>query len=211
MIGSTSLVNNYSNVFGVQSGQSLEQFAQTMASSSKQAMPRDSVTISSSATMLQQFLNAEMRGGETSADAGEMDLMGIAQLKQRGEMLANMLQLKMKNFESNLITNVQGAGLPMQEMHLKNGDDGLSILGDMQNKEAIQNMLGGMQNEFMDISRLAEVLNMLQQVAPDHATAGVSAASQYAQQSLLDRSSVRRPDTDFVMHLLQSGTSFSFE
>jgi len=211
MLGSTSSINNYSNVFGVQSGQSLEQLAQTLVTSAKQAMPADSVTISSSATMLQQFLNAEMQGGGTAADSGEMDLMGLAQLKQRGEMLANMLQLKMKNFESSLMANVQGAGLPMQEMHLKNGDDGLSLLGDMQNKEAIQNMLGGMQNEFMDISRLAEVLNMLQQAEPNHAVAGISAAAQYAQQSLLDRSSVKRPETDFVMHILQSGTSFSFE
>ena len=211
MLGSTSSINNYSNVFGIQSGQSLEQLAQTLVTSAKQAMPADSVTISSSAAMLQQFLNAEMQGGGDSADAGEMDMMGLAQLKQRGEMLASMLQLKMKNFESSLMTNVQGAGLPMQEMHLKNGDDGLSLLGDMQNKEAFQNMLGGMQNEFSDISKLAEVLNMLKQVEPDHAAAGLSAASQYAQQSLLDRSSVKRPETDFIMHILQSGTSFSFE
>lgn len=211
MFGSTSLINNYSNVFGIQSGQSPEQLAQTLAASAKQAMPGDSVTISSSAAMLQQFLNAEMQGGETTMDADETNLMGLAQLKQKGELLANMLQLKMKNFESNLTTNVQGAGLPMQDMHLKNSDDGLSLLGDMQNKEAIQNMLGGMQSEFLDISRLAEALNMLQQVEPDHAVAGVSAASQYAQQSLLDRSTVKRPETDFIMHIMQSGASFSFE
>ena len=210
MLGSTSVINNYSNVFGVQSGQSLEQLAKTLTSTAKPTMPSDTVSISSSANMLQQFLNAEMQGNG-SADAGELDLVGLAQLKQQGDMLASMLQLKMKNFESSLMTNVQGAGLPMQEMHLKNSDDGLSLLGDMPNKEAIQNMLGGMQNEFSDISKLAEVLNMLKQVEPDHVAAGVSAASQYAQQSLLDKSSVKRPEADFVMHLLQSGTSFSFE
>ena len=211
MLGSTSLINNYSNVFGVQSGQSLEQLAQTLTATAPPAMPTDSVTISSSATMLQQFLNAEMQGGGTSADIGEMDLMGLAQLKQRGEMLASMLQLKMKNFESNLMANVQGAGLPMQEMHLKNGDDGLSLLGDMPNKESIQHALGNLQGEFTDIARLAEVLNMLKQTEPDQGIAGLSAAAQYAQQSLMDKSSGKRPDADFVMHILQSGTSFSFE
>jgi len=211
MLGSTSSINNYPNIFGVQSGQSLEQLAQTLTATSKQSMPSDSVTISSSAAMLQQFLNSEMQGGENSADIGEMDLMGLTQLKQRGEMLASMLQLKMKNFESNLMSNVQGAGLPMQEMHIKNGDEGLSLLGDLSNKEAIQSALGGLLGEFTDIARLAEVLNMLQQAGTDHAAAGLSSAAQYAQQSLLDKTSAKQPETDFTLHISQSGTSFTFE
>ena len=211
MLGATSSINNYPNIFGVQSGQSLEQLAKTLTSTATQAMPTDSVSISSSANMLQQFLNAEMQAG-SSADGGELDLIGLAQLKQQGEMLASMLQLKMKNFESNLMSNVQGAGLPMQEMHLQNGDEGLSLLGDMPNKESIQNVLGGLQGAFTDISRLAEVLNMLQQMGPDNITAGLSsAAAQYAGQSLPDRSSVKRPEADFTLHVMPSGTSFSFE
>jgi len=211
MLGATSFINNYSNVFGVQSGQAA-QLAQTMTTASPQGQSADSVTFSSSAMMLQQFLNAEMKGGGESADSGELDLMGLAQLKQRGDMLANMLQLKMKNFESHLMANVQGAGLPAQDMHLKNGDDGLSILGEMPNKEAFQNALGGLQGEFLDISRLAEVLNMLQQMGPDNMVSALSAsAAQYAQQSSLDKSSVKRPESDFILHVLQSGTSFSFE
>ena len=211
MLGSTSVINNYPNVFGVQSGQSLEQAAKMPAVTAKQTVSPDTVSISASANMLQQFLNAEMQGNG-SADAGELDLIGLAQLKQQGEMLASMLQLKMKNFESSLMSNVQGVGLPMQEMHIQNGGAGLSLLGDMPNKEPIQNLLGGMQGEFTDIVRLAEVLNMLQQMGPDNIAAGLSsAAAQYAQQSLPDRAPVKRPETDFVMHLMQSGTSFSFE
>ncbi|MDR0328137.1 MAG: hypothetical protein LBI05_07580 [Planctomycetaceae bacterium] len=212
MLGATSSINNYPGVFGVTSGQSLEQLAQTLTTTAKQTMPGDSVSISSSAAMLQQFLNSEMQGGNgQAAEGGEMDLMGLAQLKQRGEMLASMLQLKMKDFESTLMTNVQGAGLPMQEMHLKNGDEGLSLLGDMPNKESLQNLIGNLQGEFSDISRLAEVLNMLQQMGPDNGPAALSSAAQYAQQSNLDRSSAKRPDSDFVMHIMQSGASFSFE
>jgi hypothetical protein len=212
MLGAASAINNYSGVFGVTSGQSLEQLAQTLTTTAKQAMPGDSVSISSSAAMLQQFLNSEMQGGNgPAAEAGEMDLMGLAQLKQRGEMLASMLQLKMKNFESTLTSNVHGAGLPMQEMHLKNGDEGLSLLGDMPNKESIQNLISSLQGEFSDIARLAEVLNMLQQVGPDNGPAALSSAAQYAQQSTLDRSSAKRPESDFIMHILQSGASFSFE
>jgi len=216
MLGVTSSINNYPNVFGIQSGLPVEQLAKTLTAA-KPETAMDTVTISSSANMLQQFLNTEMQGGG-SADTGELDLLGLAQLKQRGDMLANMLQLKMKNFETHLMGNMQGAGLPMQDMDIKNGgDDGLLLMGDMPNKEAMQGALGGLQGEFTDIARLAEVLNMLQQLGPDNAAgeSGIaalsSAAAQYAQQSLPDRSSVKRPETDFIMHIMQSGTSFSFE
>jgi hypothetical protein len=212
MINSTSSINNYPNIFSIQSGQSLEQLANTLTNTAKLAMPADSVTISSSATALQQFLNSEMQGGETSSEMGEMDLMGLAQLKQRGEMLASMLQLKMKNFESHLISSVQGAGLSMQNMDIKNGDDGLLLMGEMQNKEAFQNVIGGLQGEFMDISRLANVLNMLQQLGPDNMVSALSSvAAQYAQQSLPEKTSVKRQEGDFVMHVMPSGSSFSFE
>ena len=220
MLGAASSVNNYPNVFGVQSGLSMEQLAKTLTTTAAaKNVPMDSVTISSSANMLQQFLNTEMQGGGGAAETGELDLLGLAQLKQRGEMLAGMLQLKMKGFESHLMSNMQGAGLPMQNMDIKNGgDDGLLLMGDMPNKEAMQNAIGGLQGEFTDIARLAEVLNMLQQMGPDNvagALAGLagpaSAAAQYAQQSLPDRSSVKRPETDFTMHIMSSGSSFSFE
>ena len=212
MLGATSSINNYSNIFGVQSDLSVETLAKTMAATSQQAMPMDTISFSPSANMLQQFLNTEMQGGGSSADIGELDLMGLAQLKQRGEMLASMLQLKMKNFESHLVSNVQGAGLSMQNMDIKNGDDGLLLMGEMPNKEAFQHALGGLQGEFMDISRLAEILNMLQQLGPNNMVSAMSsAAAQYAQQSLPDRSSVRRPEGDFVMHVMQSGASFSFD
>jgi len=211
MLGATSSINNYPNIFGIQSGQSMDNLVQTLAAT-KSSMPMDTVSISSSANMLQQFLNAEMQGNGGSAETGEFDLLGLAQLKQRGEMLANMLQLKMKNFESHLVSNVQGAGLAMQNMDIKNGDDGLLLMGDMPNKESFQNALGGLQGEFTDISRFAEVLNMLQQMGPDNMVSALSsAAAQYAQQSQSDRTSVKPPEGDFVMHIMQAGTSFSFE
>ena len=210
MLGATSSINNYPNVFGVQSGQSMEQLAKTLTASAQQKIPTDSVSISSAANMLQQFLNSEMQGGEQDG-MGDLDLVGLAQLKQRGDMLASMLQLKMKNFESHLMANMKGAGLQAQDMNLKNGDDGLMLMGEMPDKEMFQSALGGLQGEFTDIARLAEVLNMLQQMGPDNIAAGLSSAAQYAQQSQADRSSVKRPETDFILHVMQSGTSFSFE
>ena len=212
MLGATSSINNYPNIFGIQSGLSVEHLAKTLTATASQAVPTDTINISASANMLQQFLNTEMQGNGSSADTGEFDLLGLAQLKQRGEMLANMLQLKMKNFESHLVSNIHGAGLSMQDMDIKNGDDGLLLMGNMPNKEAFQNALDGLQGEFTDISRLAGVLNMLQQMGPDNMMSALSSvATQYAQQSLPDRSSAKRPETDFVMHIMQSGASFSFE
>ena len=220
MLGASSLVNNYSGVFGVQSAQPIEQLTQTLLAKAQsgtaaQGHTADSVTISSSAMLLQQFLNSEMQGGADmfggAADLGEVDLLGLTQLKQRGDMLASMLQLKMKNFESQLMSSVQGAGLPMQEMHLTNGEDGLSLLGDMPNKEAFQDALAGLQGEFSDLSRMAEVLTMLQSMGQQTMGALSSTALQYAQQSTLDRASGKRPESGFVMHVMPSGTSFSFE
>ena len=211
MLGATSIINQYSNVFGVQSGQSIEQLAQKFTATVKQGLPADSVAFSPSAMMLQQFLSSDLGGSGNSTDTGELDLMGLSQLQQRGEMLASMLQLKMKNFESRLTSNIQGAGLSMQEMHLKNGDDGLSVMGEMPNKDAFQNALNGLQGEFSEISQLAGVLNLLQHLGPGNTMSALAAsAAQYAQQSTLDKSS-KRSDGEFVMHVAQSGTSFSFE
>ena len=212
MLGATSLVNNFSNFSGIPSGGlSVEQLGKTLTAT-RQTAPMDTVSISSSANILQQFLNTEMQGNGSPTDIGDLDLIGLAQLKQRGEMLAGMLQLKMKNFESSLVSNIQGAGLSMQDMNIKNGDEGLLLMGDMPNKEAMQSVLGEMQGEFTEIARLAEVLNLLQQMGPENIISALSsAAAQYAQQSLPDKPSVKRPETDFVMHLMQSGASFSFE
>jgi hypothetical protein len=69
-----------------------------------------------------------------------------------------------------------------------------------------------LQGEFTDISQLAGIVDMLQKMGPDNAmTALSSAAAQYAQQSLPDRSAIKRPESDFVMHVMPSGTSFSFD
>ncbi|MDR0520826.1 MAG: hypothetical protein LBH00_03110 [Planctomycetaceae bacterium] len=212
MFSPASLVNSYAGVFGVQPGISAESMPKALSSVPIPSPAGDSVTISPSANILQQLLNTEMQGtGNT--DTGELDLTGLAQLKQRGEMLANMLQLKIKNFESNLMSAMKGAGIPAQDMNLKNGSDGLMLMDQIPNQDAVQGMLnkaGGLQTEFSDIAKLAEVLTMLQQSGGSNLPQGLSAAAKYAEQSVPDK--VSRKSADFVMHITPADTaSFSFE
>jgi hypothetical protein len=215
MLGSASNINSYPNVFGIQQGLSAEQLAKTLASS-KPKGAADAVTISPSANMMQQLLNMEIQGNGT-AENSEVDLTGLAQLKQRGDMLASMLQLKMKNFESNLISGIKGAGLdPAQEINLKEGDDGLNLTDNLQNKEEIQKLLkngSSLHGEFQDISNMANILEALSQLGPDQNSglAGVSSAARYAQQSNQVRPLEKRSDAEFVLRVAPGDTSFSFE
>jgi hypothetical protein len=101
----------------------------------------------------------------------------------------------------------------MQEMNFKNGAEGMELMGDMPNKESIQNAIGGLSGDFGDISRLADVLNMLKQLGPEGIAkdlsgfAGLSSAAKYAQQSLPEKSAAKQSDADFVLHVSESGTS----
>jgi hypothetical protein len=223
MLGASSQINNFMNVFGVQQGLPAEQLpapiAQTIGIIPSQHTG-DSVSISPTANMLQQLLNMELQNPNGSAESGELDLSGLAQLKQRGEMLANMLQVKLKNFESNLVSEMKSAGIDSQEkMNLKNNNgDGITLLDEIPNKDLVQNLLnnsGKLKNQFQEIAQFADILNVLQQLetrteSETTGRAGMIPATQYTQQSQLNRTE-KRPDAEFIIHIMQSGTSYSFE
>ncbi|MDR1140232.1 MAG: hypothetical protein LBL62_00970, partial [Planctomycetaceae bacterium] len=166
MLGSTSQINSFMNMFGVRQGLPMEQIVPT--SGIDKAGKSDSVTISPTANMLQQFLNMELQNPDSSSEIGEIDLTGLAQLKQRGDMLANMLQVKLKNFESNLITGMKSAGLDTsQDMNMKNGDNGLLLLNDIPNKESVQGFLQNnskLKEQFQELGQFANILETLQQL-----------------------------------------------
>jgi len=218
MLGSTSQINSFMNVFGVQPGLSMDQAAK-MISTVKPNHAADSVTISPSANMMQQLLNMELQNPDGSSELGELDLTGLAQLKQRGDMLANMLQVKLKSFESNLINGMKAAGLdPSQDMSMKNGDDGLSLMNDIPNKESVQNFLqqsDKLKGQFQEIAQFANILDALQQFGPGIGSgtsghAGILPATQYTQQSQPVRPE-KRPDAEFVVRVMQGSASYSFE
>jgi hypothetical protein len=230
MLGSTSQINNFMNMFGVQQGLSPEQVAKMSGTSqvrhdgkvnrNAKTNPIDSVTISPTANSIQQLLNMELQNSDQSSETAELDLTGLAQLKQRGDMLANMLQVKLKNFETNLITGMKSSGLEtMQEMEMKKGDNGLLLMNDLPNKESIQSFLQNnsqLKEQFQEIAQFANILETLQQLGSDTGAKTVNRAIippavQYTQQSQPLRSEPQRPDANFVLHIMRGQTSYSFE
>lgn len=176
----------------------------------------DFATFSPAANMMQQLLNMEMKG-QGNEESGEVDLLGLTQLKQRGEMLANMLQMKLKNFGATLMSGMNAAGIDSsQPMNLQNGAQGLSLLGDAPNKEGIENLLntnGKLKEQFQEIAQFAKILDMLQsaETSATGLSKRTSPAHSYAQQSTPNKNDSKRPDAEFVLHVMQGGTSYSFE
>jgi hypothetical protein len=216
MIASPSHINNYPNVFGVQKNVSVEQLANMLPANAGSGVSPDTLSISASGNMMQQMLNLEMQGNSgPGAENAELDMTGLTQLKQRGEMLSAMLKMKMQNFQGNLMSNINGTGNVPAEMNLKQGDDGLSLLNDLPNKDAIEKLMKNgspLQTDFQGISQLAGVLQMLQQTGNDATGKGLTGVSaQYAQQALPTKMSGGQSAGDFVLQVMQSGTNFSFE
>ncbi|MDR2116542.1 MAG: hypothetical protein LBP87_09185 [Planctomycetaceae bacterium] len=226
------------NMFGVQQGLSMEQIgkmtgvsqvshaghvnanANVNVNKPDKINTKDSVTISPTANMMQQLLNMELQNPNNTSESGELDLTGLAQLKQRGEMLANMLQVKLKNFESNLITGMKSAGLDWtQDMNMKNGDNGLLLMNDIPNKEPVQNFLQNndeLKGQFQELAQFANILETLQQLGSDTGSktthpAVIPPAAQYTQQSQPVRSEKQQPDAGFIVHIMRGQTSYSFE
>lgn len=175
----------------------------------------DQVTISHMAQMMQQFLNMEM---QDPGEQGELDLGHLGQLRQRGDMLAGMLQMTLKNFESGLMTGLKSAGIDStQNMSLKNGDDGLFLLNDLPNKNAIENQLNGngkLREQFEEMSGMAKILELLGQIDAGAKTGrspkviGAIPASEYARQA----QPVSKPSqASFVINIIEGNATGSLE
>ena len=177
------------------------------ASVSSHSVAVDQFMLSPTATMLQQFLSMDA-DGKNDPDNG---LSGLELLKQRGELLAGVLQSKLKNFETDLVSTIQAAGLdPAQAMSLQQGADGILLANMPPDKEQLSKLLGNneeLSGQFKELSRLAELLGALQQTGT-YNVAGGTAAARYAQQSQTAKPS---PDAQFVLNVMQGNASFSFE
>ena len=168
----------------------------------------DQFMLSPSAEALRHFLNQTEDGKSDSDDT----LSGLELLKQNGELLAGVLQSKLKNFEANLTSTLQNVGLnPTQTMTMQQGIDGLLLTNTPPDKEQITKLLGkdgSLAKEFQELSRLAELLGSLQQAGSSTAAA-TTAATRYAQQS--QTTAKPNPDARFVLNVMQGNVSFSFE
>ena len=172
----------------------------------------DQFHLSPSAMAIQQLLN-QTEDGKSDPDNA---LSGLEVLKQSGEMLAGLLQSKLKNFQTDLTSTLQTAGLnPAQAMAMQQGVDGLLLTNTPPaDKEQITKLLGKdsqLVTQFQEISRLAELLGMLQQNGTNTAAA-TTAAARYAQQSQMTAGTPKpNPDARFVLNVMQGSASYSFE
>ena len=171
----------------------------------------DQFQLSPRAMAVQQLLSQTDDGKNDPDNA----LSGLEVLKQSGEMLAGLLQSKLNNFQTDLTSTLQAAGLnPAQAMAMQQGVDGLLLTNTPTDKDQITKLLGKddqLATQFQEISRLAELLGMLQQNGTNTAAA-TTAAARYAQQSQMAAGTAKpNPDAQFVLNVMPGSASYSFE
>jgi hypothetical protein len=176
----------------------------------------DTFTLSPTLNALQQFLS--MNDANDNNGQEELSMSSLEQLKQQGEMLANMLQMKLKGFESDLLSSIKKAGIDqVAPMDIKDVD-GLNITNDAPNKQAIQNLLQGngkFKEQFQEIARLATLINTVQQLGNNNVQNNVlsEAGAKYAQFSKQNSNNInnpRRNESDFTLRILESNSSSMF-
>jgi len=182
--------------------------------SREKANVADLLTLSPTANMMQQLANMEIG---PSNEHGETDMSGLEQLKSRADMLANILQLKLKNFESNMISSMQQSGInPNESVTMKNENDGFLLSSDTIVPGQLQQLMKNhpkLQDQLQEILQTGNLLQMVQQLDSLQTPAGSTAfASQYAQQSQLGKASSKNAaELQFVIRMLQGSAAYSFE
>lgn len=184
--------------------------------SSPNSTQGDRLSISTAAMKAQEFLSSE---GIDEGDLAEMDLNKIDSLKQRGELLAQMLQMKLNSFQGDFLEHMQSAGIDVsQAIDLQKGLNGkLQVAGDHPDKEQIENLL--MQNQdwikrFEEITKMAGLTEVFQSVQSE--TKGFnplsSIAALYAKQSQTPQNTTGKlPSGQFQLEISETGASYSFE
>ncbi|MDR1485707.1 MAG: hypothetical protein LBT09_12910 [Planctomycetaceae bacterium] len=177
----------------------------------------DTLTLSPTLNTLQQFLS--MNDSNNNNGQEELSMSSLEKLKQQGEMLAGMLQMKLKNFESNLISSMKNAGIEPTPMDIKNDQNGLSIVNDIPNKQTIQNLFqndSNLKNQFQEIARLTTLLDTARQLGNNNniqnnilSEAGAKYA-QLSQQTTNQQNNSRKNEADFILHILESNSSSMF-
>lgn len=218
MIGSASGINAFQQILGMQNGMTPNRTATPLGNINPLAGGMDQFMLSATSNMMQQLLDTDIKEGER----GEIDLGSLEQLKQRGDLLANMLQSKLKGFESNLIAGMKSAGLdPTESMELKDGSNGLTLLNELPNKEDFQQFFrenGALKDQFQEIARLADLVGMIQQIGnyagslQKTTSIASNPAAQYAQQSQPEAPAPeKRTGAEFVLRVMQGNASYTFQ
>lgn len=179
--GTTQFVGMIQNLIAPKKGDSL---AKPTDASPNSAVLGDRFTLSPDGQKTLQFLDSENAGNHDS----EMDLSGIYDMKQRGEMLSQMLQMKMQNFQGDFLNQMKTSGIDASlPIDLEKGADGnLQVSGDHPEKGVIDQFLAGdekLSQKFDEISDLSGLLKIVQSVSGEMNTNPFSSFAAYAKQS----------------------------
>ena len=175
----------------------------------------DQISISLAAQKAQAFLNSEMAGDKDP----EMDLAGIDNLKQRGEMMAQMLQMKLDKFQGDFLNQVKAAGISTdQPIDLKKGPDGnLLVAGNHPEKSQIEQLLAGNEDlvkKFEEISKLAGLTTILQSVQTDNSSnpfANIAALYGKQSQGASNVDTSKISSDRFQLSVAESGAAYNWE
>ncbi|MDR2171802.1 MAG: hypothetical protein LBP59_16785 [Planctomycetaceae bacterium] len=178
----------------------------------------DTLTLSPTLNSLQQFLSVNDANNNNNNGQEELSLSSLEQLKQQGDMLASMLKMKLKNFESNLMTSMKNAGIEQTTpLDIKNDQNGLNVINNAPNKQIIQNLLqnnGNFKNQFQEIAKLSTLINAVQQLNNTQNNNISEAGAKYAQFSqqntINSNNNQRKNESDFILHILESESSTMF-
>ena len=173
---------------------------------------KDQFTVSTATQKALSFLNSESSGENRDP---EMDLIEIENLKQRGEMISQMLQMKLQSFQSDFVKQMKSAGIDTsQQVDLQKGADGnLMVMGDHPDKAKIEQLLAGNENllkQFQEITNLAGLSQVLQSISGDKGTNSfASTAALYAKQSTAELA--KKEIGHMQLQITETGATASFE
>lgn len=171
---------------------------------------KDEFSISPSLSKTLEFLNSQQIGGEDEGDLGDMDNLGS--LKQKGQMLANILQMKINSFQTDLTKNLQGAGIDAsQEIDLKDGGaEGILVSNDHPEAQKIMKLINDnkdLSDKFREIAKLSELVQGMQGLSGDAAAGTMNLnniAAKYAREA-------KSTSADFVLKVNPGESSRVFE
>ena len=178
---------------------------------------KDQISISLAAQKAQMFLNHEISGGDSNDP--EMDMMGIENLKQRGEMLSQMLQMKLDKFHGDFLDQLKAAGIDADmPVDLKKGPDGnLLVAGEHPEQAKINQMLAGnddLAKKFDEISKLAGLTQIIQSAQTDQSNnpfANIAALYSKQSQATPAADTSKISAERFQLSLDESAASFNWE
>ncbi|MGL6194184.1 MAG: hypothetical protein ACRC2T_05115 [Thermoguttaceae bacterium] len=176
---------------------------------------QDLFTLSPSGLRTQQFLNSEMYGSDANGSGGELDLAAIGNLKQRGEMLSQMLQVKLQSFQSDFMQKMNAAGVDTSKpIDLQKNDAGnLLVANDHPDKAQIDQILAEnpeFAGKFQELSKTAAMSQALLAAAADKSSNPFSSiASLYAKQSQ-DTNQSKSAGTQFQLQINETAATYSF-